>query len=107
MWAVKFLFITWYTTCLITAGADFTPGRYNATFTTGVTTATTSIPIIAGGSDENIKQFNLRLFIDGAAYQRCVFSGNVSTATVFVTPGILYYLNYTVYNKLFWNPLLG
>ena len=84
-----------YTACLIAAGVDFTPGRYNATFTTGATTATTSIPIIAGGSDEDIKQFSLRLFIDGTAYQQCVFSGNISTATVLVTPGILCILNHS------------
>ena len=77
-----------YTTHLIAAGVDFTPSRYNATFITGATTANTSIPIITGGSDEDDKQFSLRLFIDGAAYQQCVFSGNISTATVFVTPGI-------------------
>ena len=86
-----------YTTCLIAAGVDFTPGQYNATLTTGATTATTSIPIIAGGSDEDVKQFSLRLFIDGVAYQQCVFSGNVSTATVSVTPGIyLFKLQYKI-----------
>ena len=85
------------TTCLIAGGVDFTPGRYNVTFTTGATTATTSIPIITGGSDGDIKQFSLRLFIDGVAYQQCVFSGNVSTAAVFVTPGILFYLHTFVY----------
>ena len=44
-----------------------------------------------GGSGEEIKQFSLRLFIDGAAYQRCIFSGSVSTATVCIIPpeGIL------------------
>ena len=84
-----------YTACLIAAGVDFTPGRYNATFTTGATTATISIPIIAGGSDEDIKQFSLRLFIDGTAYRQCVFSGNTSTATVLVTPGILCILNHS------------
>ena len=99
-----------YTTYLIAAGADFTPGRYNATFTTGATTATTSIPIIAGGSDEDIKQFSLRLFIDGVAYQQCVFSGNVSAVTAFVTPGILFYsyciaiANYSEIHRLV-NPL--
>ena len=74
---------------LIIAGVDFTPGRYNATFTPGATTATTSIPIIAGNYGEVIKQFSLRLFIDGAAYEQCVFSGNVSTAAVHIIPGIL------------------
>ena len=78
---------------IITAGVDFTPGQYNATFTPGANTANTSIPIIAGNYSEVIKQFSLRLFIDGAAYEQCVFSGNVSTATVTVCihiiPGIL------------------
>ena len=76
-------------TCiLITGGKDFTPGRYNATFTTGVTTATASIPIMAGGNDD-IKQFSLRLFIDGILLQQCIFSGNISTATVIIIPGII------------------
>ena len=79
---------------LIAAGVDFTPGRYNATFTTGATTATTSIPIIAGGSDEDDKQFSLRLFLDGTAYQQCIFSGNISTATVLVIPGILFFTRF-------------
>ena len=68
---------------LITAGADFTPGRYNTTFTSGVTTATTAIPIIACGNNKNTKQFRLRLYLDGTAYQQCIFRGNISTATVF------------------------
>ena len=73
---------------IIVAGVDFTPGRYNATFTPGTTTANTSIPVMAGNYSEAIKQFSLRLFIDGAAYEQCVFSGNVSTATVCIIPGI-------------------
>ena len=68
--------------CICTAGSDFTPGRYNATFTPGTTTATATIPILIGTNSEEIKQFSLRLFIDGAAYQQCVVSGSVSTATV-------------------------
>ena len=72
---------------IIVAGADFTPGRYNATFATGATTAIIGIPIIVGGNDEDIKQFSLRLYIDGAVYQQCVFRGNVSVARAFVMSG--------------------
>ena len=72
---------------IFVAGADFTPGQYNATFATGATTAIVGIPIIVGGNDEDIKQFSLRLYIDGTAYQQCVFRGNVSVARVFVMPG--------------------
>ena len=71
---------------IIVAGVDFTPGRYNATFATGATTAIVGIPIIVG-NDEDIKQFSLRLYIDGAAYQQCVFRGNVYVARVFVMTG--------------------
>ena len=74
---------------LIIAGVDFTPGRTNATFTAGTTTATTSIPIIAGNYGEVVKQFSVRLFIDGAAYEQCIFIGNVSTAVVNIIRGIL------------------
>ena len=49
--------------------------------------ATATIPIIASGNDKNVT-FSLRLFIDGDVYQRCIFPGNVSTATVTVMPGI-------------------
>ena len=71
---------------LITGGTDFTPGRYNPTFTTGVTTANIIIPIMAGGNGD-IKQFSLRLFADGTVLQQCIFSGNISTATVFIISG--------------------
>ena len=71
-----------------TAGSDFIPGRYNATFTPGSTTATANITILAGNNSEEIKQFSLRLFIDGAAYQQCIFSGSISTATVSILTGI-------------------
>ena len=75
-----------------TAGSDFTPGRYNATFAPRATTATTNIPISADSNGEEIKQFSLRLYIDGAAYQQCIFSGSVFTATVSIIPpeGIYY-----------------
>ena len=73
---------------MYTAGSDFTQGRYNATFTPGTTTATVNISILLTGNSKEIKQFRLRLFIDGAAYQRCIFSGSVSTATVSIIPGI-------------------
>ena len=77
--------------CICTAGSDFTPDRYNATFTPGNTTATVTIPILDGNNSTEIKQFSLRLFIDGAAYQQCVVSGSVSTATVSISPpGISY-----------------
>ena len=71
---------------------DFAPGRYNATFAPRATTATANIPILRGNNSEKIKQFSLRLFIDGAAYQQCVFSGSTSTATVSIIPppGIYY-----------------
>ena len=74
---------------IIIAGVDFTPGQYNVTITPGATTANTSIPVTAGNYSEVIKQFRLRLFIDGAAYEQCVFSGNVSTATITVCTGII------------------
>ena len=74
---------------MIIADVDFTPGRTNATFTAGATTATTSIPIIPGNNGKVIKQFSVRLFIDGAAYEQCIFIGNISTAVVHIIPGIL------------------
>ena len=76
--------------CIYTAGSDFTPGRYNVTFTPGATSATANITILGDSNDEEIKQFSLRLFIDGAAYQQCVFSGSISTATVTILQGIDY-----------------
>ena len=83
-----FIYVHSYIFCIYSAGSDFTPGRYNATFTSGTTTATVNIPILDSNSSEEIKQFGLRLFIDGAAYQQCIFSGSVSTATVSIVPGI-------------------
>ena len=75
-----------------TAGLDFTAGRYNATFSPRATTATTNILISSGGNGEEIKQFSLRLYIDGAAYQQCIFSGSVSIATVsIISPEGIYY----------------
>ena len=88
----KIYFKSAYANNVILAGTDFIPGRYNATFSTGDTTATATIPIIAGGNDNYAKNFSLRLFIDGDVYQQCVFPGNVSTATVTVMPGI-YHIN--------------
>ena len=76
--------------CIYTAGSDFIPGRYNATFTVGATSATTNITVLGDNNGKEIKQFSLRLFIDGAAYQQCIFSGSVSTATVTILPGIDY-----------------
>ena len=66
------------------AGADFTPGRYNATFTPGATKATASIPIMIDSIVEETEQFNLRLYIDGAGYGLGLQSGNVRNATAFI-----------------------
>jgi len=69
-------------TYLLIAGADFTAGRYTATFTSGATTATASIPIIADDIDEPTEQFSLRLYIDGDGYDRGLKKGTVSTTIV-------------------------
>ena len=89
---VYLYYLASYNFCIYTAESDFTPGRYNATFTPGTTTATANITILHDNNGEDIKQFSLRLFIDGAAYQQCIFSGSVSTATVYIisAPGIYY-----------------
>ena len=68
------------------AGEDFIPGRYNATFTPGVTTATTSIPIITDNISENIgEQFCLRFYIDGTGYGLGLQKGCNTTATVTIS----------------------
>jgi len=67
------------------AGADFTAGRYTATFTSGATTATTSIPIVADDIDEPTEQFSLRLYIDGDGYGRGLQKGGVAEVTVNIT----------------------
>jgi len=67
---------------VLPAGADFITGRYTATFTSGATTATASIPIVADDIDEPTEQFNLRLYIDGAGYGMGLQKGNIATATV-------------------------
>ena len=66
------------------AGADFTPGRYNATFTAGATTATTSIPVIIDDSIEDLEmeQFCLRSYIDGVGYGLGVQKGHNANAIV-------------------------
>ena len=64
------------------AGADFTPGQYTATFTSGATTATASIPIVADDINEPTEQFSLRLYIDGAGYGMGLQKGIIATATV-------------------------
>ena len=89
---VYLYYLASYIFCIYTAESDFTPGRYNATFTPGTTTATANIIILRDDNDEGIKQFSLRLFIDDAAYQQCIFSGSVSTAAVYIisAPGIYY-----------------
>ena len=66
------------------AGADFTPGRYNATFTSGSTKAATSIPVMIDNIMEDTEQFNLRLYIDGAGYGLGLQSGNIRNATAFI-----------------------
>jgi len=64
------------------AGADFIPGRYTATFTSGATTATASIPIVTDDINEPTEQFSLRLYIDGAGYGMGLQKGNIAVATV-------------------------
>lgn len=66
------------------AGADFTPGRYNATFSARATKATTGIPIMVDNIAEGTEQFNLRLYIDGAGYGLGLQNGNVKNATAFI-----------------------
>jgi len=73
-----------YTIILNIAGLDFTPGRYTATFTSGATTATASIPIIVDNIDEPTEQFSLRLYIDGAGYGMGLQKGNIATATAII-----------------------
>ena len=78
-----------HTSYCFTDGADFTPGRYNATFTVGATTATISIAITDDNIYEpNVEQFNLRLYIDGAGYQLGLYKGNISKATVSILGNI-------------------
>ena len=67
---------------VIVAGADFIAGWYTATFTSGATTATASIPIIADDIDEPTEQFSLRLYIDGDGYGRGLERGMIADATV-------------------------
>ena len=77
------LFVILHLACInFVAGTDFTPGRYTATFTSGATTATASIPILDGDIDGSTEQFSLRLYIDGDGYSMGVQKGNVATATV-------------------------
>ena len=67
---------------VLPAGADFITGRYTATFTSGATTATASIPIVADDIDEPTEQFSLRLYIDGAGYGMGLQKGNVAEVVV-------------------------
>ena len=69
------------------AGADFTAGQYTATFTSGTTTATANIPIVADDIDETTEQFILRLYIDGDGYGRGVQKSGVTLVTVNIMPG--------------------
>jgi len=70
----------------------------------GSTTATTSIPILGDRSVEDTEQFSLRVYIDGVAYKQCIYGGNISVATVFITdspPGMyLYSSTYKMFVKL-------
>lgn len=75
-------------------GADFTSGRYNATFAAGATTATTIIPIINDTIYEpNDEQFTLRLYIDGTGYQLGLYKGGISKATVSILGNIITYVH--------------
>ena len=74
----------------ITAGEDFTPGRYNVTFTAGASTATTSIPILINNMNDNeTEQFDLNLYIDGTGYQLCLDKGKISKATASISGEVL------------------
>ena len=69
------------------ADEDFVPGQYNATFTPGATTATTSIPIIVDDISERTgQQFCLRFYIDGIGYGLGLQKGYNTTATVTILP---------------------
>lgn len=73
-----------YSCFWFTAGVDFIPGRYNATFTAGTTRAVTSIPIIVDNISEETEQFGLRLYINGAGYGLGLQSGSIRNATAFI-----------------------
>jgi len=79
---ISILHFTW---SLYLAEADFTPGRYIATFTSGSSTAIASIPIAADDIDEPTEQFSLILYIDGAGYGMGLQGGNIIRATVSIT----------------------
>ena len=69
----------------VLAGEDFTPGSYNATFISGATSATGSIPILFNNTDDEDKQFCLRFYIDGAVYGLGLQKGSNTRATVTIS----------------------
>lgn len=64
------------------ADEDFTPDQYNATFTSGATSATISIPIMVNNTDEEYEQFCLRFYIDDTGYGLGLQKGCNTHATV-------------------------
>jgi len=96
MWHVNYhFFLLW---CLAIAGLDFTAGRYTATFTSGATTATANVPIVADDIDEPSEQFSLRLYIDGAGYGIGLQKGNIATATaIIMLSKFVFHLFLTIY----------
>ena len=50
----------------------------------GATKATTIIPIMTDNLAEDIKQFNLRLYIDGVGYGLGLQSGRIRNAIAFI-----------------------
>ncbi|XP_065909246.1 uncharacterized protein [Dysidea avara] len=70
-----------------TAGTDFIPGQYTATFLSGSTAATASIPIVADDIDEPTEEFSLRLYIDGAGYGMGLQKGFTVIAVVNILLG--------------------
>ena len=69
----------------VLADEDFTPGPYDATFISGATSATASIPIFINNTDDEDKQFCLGLYIDGAAYGLGLQKGSNTRATVTIS----------------------
>lgn len=102
IWVLKLECILQLNATEFTDGADFIAGRYNATFTPGATTATTSIPITADSIYEpNAESFYLRLYIDGAGYQLGLYKEDISKATVFIVGNIVHSLMYLLDNELY------
>ena len=74
------------------AGTDFIPGQYTATFLSGSTAATASIPIVADDIDEPTEEFSLRLYIDGAGYGMGLQKGFTVIAVVNILLGIFVHM---------------